>query len=57
MDYIRLDNDSWEDAGKKYKLVSLYRHANSTATDLVLEYEGNVTKRTVAYHQIEWLES
>jgi len=56
MDYIMIDNDNWEDAGKKYKLLELNRRTDSTATELVLEYEGTRIQRVVPYHSIEWLE-
>jgi hypothetical protein len=56
MDYIVLNTDKWEDTGKKYRLISLLRREGSSATELVLEYEGVQSSRVVAYHQIEWLE-
>lgn len=58
MHYIRLDNDDWEDAGKTYKLLSYNRrNPNSTAVELELEYAGQVNKRVVPVHVIEWLEN
>lgn len=56
MDYIMLNNDNWEDAGRKYKLISLQRRPGSTATELVLEYNGQEFKKVVPYHVIEWME-
>lgn len=56
MDYIMLDNDKWEDAGKRYKLISLNRRPESTAVELELEYDGQTIRRVEAYHNIEWLE-
>lgn len=56
MDYVKLDTDKWEDAGKKYRLISLQRREASTATELVLEHEGVQSSRVVAYHQIEFIE-
>ena len=56
MEYIMIDNDMWEDAGKKYKLISLVRRPGSTATELELEYEGKTINRVVAYHNIQWVE-
>jgi len=56
MDYVVLNTDRWEDAGKKYRLISLHRREGSTATELVVEYEGVQTSRVVAYHQIEFIE-
>lgn len=45
--YITLDNDKWEDLGKKYFVLEYNRRANSTAVDLVLEDEfGNIHRRT-----------
>lgn len=55
MDYVTLNTDRWEDAGKKYHLISLHRREGSTATELVVEYEGVQTSRVVAYHQIEFI--
>lgn len=56
MDYVTLNTDYWEDAGKKYRLISLERRKGSTATELVLEHEGVQCSRVVAYHQIEFVE-
>lgn len=56
MDYVILNNDDWEDQGRKYKLLSYERKPNSTATKLVLEYNGNTIEKTVPYHTIEWME-
>ena len=56
MDCVILNTDRWEDAGKKYRLISLERRTSSTATELVLEYEGVRSSRVVAFHQIEWVE-
>lgn len=56
MDYIMIDNDKWEDAGKKYKLISLNRRPESTAVELELEYEGQTIHRVEAYHSIQWVE-
>ncbi len=56
MDYITLNTDRWEHAGKKYRLLSLNRREGSSATELVLEHDGVQSSHVVAYHQIEWLE-
>lgn len=56
MDYIMLNNESWEDSGRKYKLISLERRPGTTATELILEYNGELIKKTVPYHTIEWME-
>jgi hypothetical protein len=55
MDYIMINSDKWEDAGKHYRLVSLYRRPESTATELVLEYNGETVSKVVPYHSIEWI--
>jgi hypothetical protein len=45
--YITLDNDRWEDLGKRYFVIEWKRRTNSTAVDLVLEDEcGNIIRRT-----------
>lgn len=56
MDYVMLNTDKWEDAGKKYRLISLQKREGSSATELVLEYEGVQSSRVLAYHQIEFFE-
>lgn len=56
MDYIMLDNDKWEDVGKKYRLISLNRRPESTGVELELEYNGEIIRKVEAYHNIEWLE-
>jgi hypothetical protein len=56
MDYVMLNTDRWEDAGKKYRLLSLHRREGSTATELVLEHDGVQSSHVVAFHQIEWME-
>lgn len=56
MDYIKIDNDQWTDFGIVYKVIEYKTRGNSTAVDLVLEYNGETIQRTVANHQIEWLE-
>lgn len=56
MDYIMIDSDLYDDVGKEYKLISLYRRPESTATELVLEYDGLTLTRTVPYHSIQWIE-
>jgi len=56
MDYIMINSDDWNDAGKKYKLIKLERRPGSTATELILEHDGKLIHRTVPYHNIEWSE-
>lgn len=56
MDYIMIDSDDWEDAGTEYRVVSMKRRPDSSATELVLEHNGKTTQRTVAYHSIQWIE-
>jgi hypothetical protein len=53
----KINNDQWEDAGKVYFVHSFNNRPNSTAVELVLEDDGgNIHKRVVASHQIEWVE-
>lgn len=56
MQRIRINSDNWDDFGKVYQVISFERRVGSTATELVLEYDGQVVKRTVAIHNIEWLD-
>lgn len=58
MQYVRLDNDRWDDAGKVWSVLEYATRENSTAVTLVLEdtKTGEVETRVVASHQIEWLE-
>ena len=56
MDYVILNTDKWEDAGKKYRVISLLRREGSAATELVLEHDGVQCSRVVAFHQIEFVE-
>jgi hypothetical protein len=57
MDYIKIDNDQWSDLDIVYKVIEYKTRTNSSAVDLVLEYNGESIRRTVANHQIEWLEA
>jgi hypothetical protein len=57
MDYIKINNDQWDDLGIVYRVIEYKTRGNSTAVDLVLEYNGETIQRTVANHQIEWLEA
>jgi hypothetical protein len=51
--YITLDNDKWEDIGKKYFVLEWSRTKDSSAVHLVLEDEnGNVIQRTEPSSQI-----
>jgi hypothetical protein len=51
--YISLDNDMWDDAGKKYFVLEWSRKKSSTAVRLVLEDEdGNIITRTESATQI-----
>jgi hypothetical protein len=56
MQYIKIDNDQWSDLGIVYKVIEYKTRIDSTAVDLVLEYNNGTCRRTVANHQIEWLE-
>lgn len=52
-DYIRLDNDMFEDWGVDYYVRSVFYRDNTTAVDLVLERGDDiVVTKTVASHQI-----
>lgn len=59
MDYIRIDNDMWDDLGVIYGVLEYNRPVNSTGVKLVLENRETkeITHRVVAEHQIEWLEA
>lgn len=58
MQYIRLDNDKWDDAGKVWSVITYISRPDSTAVTLMLEdtETGERCTRVVANHQIEWLE-
>jgi len=59
MDYIRIDNDSWDDAGVTYGVLEYSKRQDSTGVSLVLENckTKEITRRVVADHQIEWIEN
>jgi hypothetical protein len=59
MDYIRIDNDSWNDIGTIYGVLECNKSSNSTGVKLILEHSETkeIIHCTVAYHQIEWLEA
>ncbi len=53
----RIDNDKWMDLGKVFFVHSAESRKGSTAVTLVLEDDdGNIHKRVVASHQIEWID-
>jgi len=59
MQYIRIDNDKWEDVGK---IWFVHEYATSeTSTAVTLKLEDTITKevhtRVVAQNQIGWLEA
>ncbi len=57
LDYIKINNDMWDDCGKIYRVLSYYRHYSSTAAHLELEKpNGDIEKRVVPVCQIEWIE-
>ena len=58
MQYIKLDNDRWDDVGKVWAVLEYSTRPDSTAVNLVLEdvKTGEVHSRVVAQNQIEWLE-
>ena len=59
MQYIKLDNDRWDDVGKVWAVLEYSTRPDSTAVTLVLEdtVSGETTTRVVAQNQIEWLEA
>ena len=59
MQYIKLDNDRWDDVGKVWAVLEYSTRPDSTGVTLVLEDTGSgeVTTRVVAQNQIEWLEA
>jgi hypothetical protein len=58
MDYIRINNDSWDDVGVIYGVLEYNKSGDSTGIHLVLENRETkeIIRRVVAEHQIEWLE-
>lgn len=55
--YIKIDSDMWDDAGKVYKVIEYFRrNPESTAVELVLEYNNEQITKVVPYHWIEWIE-
>ena len=51
--YISLDNDKWDDLGKRYFVLEWSRKKDSTAVHLVLEDEnGYIINRTESATQI-----
>ena len=59
MDYIRINNDDWNDAGIIYGVLEYSKPVDSTGVKLVLENRETkeIIHRVIAEHQIEWLES
>lgn len=58
MQYIRIDNDKWEDLGKVWYVLEYSNNPESTGVKLKLEdtVSKEVHTRVVARNQIEWLE-
>lgn len=55
--YIKINSDDWQDAGAIYKVVEYFRrNPESTAVELILEYNDKQITRVVPYHWIEWIE-
>ena len=50
--FITIDNDMWDDLGKKYFVHEAIYRKDTTAVYLVLEYLDIITKRVVAQNQI-----
>jgi hypothetical protein len=59
MDYIRINNDNWDDLNVIYAVLEYYKTPGSSAVNIVLENceTKEIIHRVVAEHQIEWLES
>lgn len=57
MDYIRIMNDSWNDLGKIYKVISYESFPNTTGAKFVLEYNNQIITRTICSHEVRWLDS
>jgi hypothetical protein len=59
MDYIKIDNDRWDDHNKVWAVLEYQARPNSTGVHLVLEdtVTGEVHSRVVASNQIEWIEA
>lgn len=56
--YVTINSDEWQDAGKIYKVLEYFRRSESTAVELKLELtEGEVIRRVVPYHWIEWVDN
>jgi hypothetical protein len=58
MQYIKIDNDMWDDLGKIWFVHKHETNPNSTAVKLTIEdtKTGEIQTRTVPQNQIEWLE-
>jgi hypothetical protein len=58
MQYIRIDNDKWEDLGKVWYVLEYSNTPESTGVKLNLEdtVSKEVHTRVVARNQIAWLE-
>ena len=59
MQYIRIDNDKWEDVGKIWFVHEYTTRENSTGVTLTIEETttGEIQTRVVPQNQIEWLEA
>ena len=58
MQYIKIDNDMWEDLSKIWFVHKHETNPNSTAVKLTIEdtKTGEIQTRTVPQNQIEWFE-
>ncbi len=53
----RLNTDSWDDLGVEYIVLAYSKSNSSTAVKLELEaQDGTIVTRSVASHQIEWID-
>ena len=59
MDYIKIDNDNWDDHNKVWAVLEYHTTPGSTAVRFVLEdtQTKETHERVVASHQIKWLEA
>ena len=59
MDYIQIDSDKWEHAGKVWRVLEYVERPGSTGVSLVLEdaYNGEVLHCVVPSWQIKYLEA
>jgi hypothetical protein len=59
MNYIKIDNDNWDDINTVWRVLEYVRREHTTGVSLVLEdaYTKKVVHRVVPSHQIIELEA